>query len=149
MPYQPISLCIFCGNHPQSYNHIFLSCDFARRVWGLLCTALLSHPGLCPFVPCGKTGGQLLYLECFRRFGISVFKLSYGQSRVSATQGFFSQKCLIASDISQLALFFSDLCVVINWRYVPIVTPEIDICGTWQCDDTCKKKTVVNQTSNT
>jgi len=29
-----MSLCTFCGSHPESSTHIFLSCDFALRVMG-------------------------------------------------------------------------------------------------------------------
>jgi len=30
---RPFSHCTFCGSHPESVTHIFLSCTFARRIW--------------------------------------------------------------------------------------------------------------------
>jgi len=32
--------CPFCDLHPESSPHIFLSCDFAKRVWAPIVTGL-------------------------------------------------------------------------------------------------------------
>jgi len=45
---RPLSMWTFCGNHPESFNHIFLSCDYAWTVWAPFVTYLapfVSQPG--------------------------------------------------------------------------------------------------------